>query len=61
MKGILLGSTAIEKTNASALELSPLWFRKRVCVWRGGLEVWGGFCFAFKLMFQYSDSMVQNC
>lgn len=28
-KGILSGSTAIQKMNASALEPSSLWFRKR--------------------------------
>lgn len=43
-KGILSGSTAIQKMNASTLELSRLWFRKCVCVCvEGGLEVWGHF------------------
>ena len=37
---MLSGSTAAQKTNATALEPSPLWFRK--CVWEG-LEAWRDF------------------
>lgn len=45
-KGILSGSTAIQKMNASSLELSRLWFRKCVCVcvWREVLR-FGGILF----------------